>query len=213
MLQEVFLNLIRQYSSDTGLAKKLWEEIEKAYAGKGRHYHTLDHLDFLLTQLTDVKSSVTSWNILLFTLYYHDFVYSVTRKDNEERSADAAAERMGFLDIPAADIAACRKQILATRSHEENQDADTRFFLDADLAILGSSPVKYRSYCAQVRKEYSIFPGILYNAGRKKVLSAYLNREWIYQTEYFYEKFELQARENIQRELSGIGGKLEVSSE
>jgi predicted metal-dependent HD superfamily phosphohydrolase len=41
----------------------------------------------------------------------------------------------------------------------------------------------------------------MYNKGRKQVLKHFLDRDSLYFTEYFKEKFETQARKNIKREL------------
>ena len=59
----------------------------------------------------------------------------------------------------------------------------------------------YSKYYQNVRKEYSIYPEILYKLGRKKVLKHFLAMEKIFKTDYFYQKFEKNARMNLQREF------------
>jgi predicted metal-dependent HD superfamily phosphohydrolase len=59
----------------------------------------------------------------------------------------------------------------------------------------------YSDYYKNVRKEYSIYPNLLYNPGRKKVLKHFLAMGKIFKTDYFYQKFEKNARLNLQKEL------------
>ena len=90
MLKETFIELLTNYTDSDNLTDELWTEIEKNYTNKKRHYHTLQHLDNLLTQLTEVKDQIQNWNTILFTLYYHDIVYNSLKSDNEEKSAELA---------------------------------------------------------------------------------------------------------------------------
>ncbi|MGE4514074.1 MAG: hypothetical protein AB7E26_09720, partial [Chryseobacterium sp.] len=72
------------------------------------------------------------------------------------------------------------------------------------LSILGSESEIYVSYTQKIRKEYSIYPDLLYRPGRKKVLEHFLKSESIFKTEYFKEKYELRARENILSEIESL---------
>lgn len=183
------------------LIAELWNEIEAYYSGEKRHYHTLDHLDNLLDQLSAVKSEIQNFETILFTLFYHDIIYDSLKSDNEEKSAELAETRMTQLAVPDQMIALCKEQILATKSHVQSADSDTNYFTDADLSILGQDWKDYSRYSQNVRKEYSIYPDLVYNAGRKKVLEHFLSMDPIFKTEYFYHKFENQAKENIQKEI------------
>ena len=75
MLRETFIALVAKYTDDDRLPNELWTEVERQYTGKKRHYHTLQHLDNLLAQLTELKDEIQNWETLLFTLYYHDIIY------------------------------------------------------------------------------------------------------------------------------------------
>lgn len=201
MLKETFIELLANYTEDDSLSQKLWTEIEKSYSDKKRHYHTLAHLDNLLIQLTEVKSEIKNWNANLFTLYYHDIIYNSLKSDNEEKSAELAAKRMKQVSVPVSTIELCSNQILATKSHVKSADSDTNYFTDADLSVLGQRWDVYTQYYKNVRKEYSIYPDFVYNPGRKKVLNHFLSMDRIFKTEYFYNKFEVQAKLNLQMEI------------
>ncbi len=201
MLKQTFIELIENYSTDDNLTIEFWDDIESNYSSKNRHYHTLNHLENLLNQLSEVKNEIKDWNCILFTLFYHDIIYKATKSDNEEKSADFALKIMTELSVSNFMIDNCKNQILATKTHSINSDSDTNFFIDADLSVLGQDWNSYSSYYKNVRKEYSIYPNILYNPGRKKVLKHFLAMEKIFKTDYFYQKFEANARLNVQKEL------------
>lgn len=201
MLKNTFLSLAANYSDDKVLNLTLWEEIVKNHTDKKRYYHTLVHLENLLFQLSQVKTEINSWNTILFTLFYHDVIYNSLKSNNEEKSTEFAIERMQLLYVPKEIIKRCENHILATKHHKVSEDTDTNYFTDADLAILGSNWETYEQYYKNVRKEYAVYPSLVYNPGRKKALKHILTMDNIFKTEYFHQKFEKAARENIQREI------------
>jgi predicted metal-dependent HD superfamily phosphohydrolase len=204
VLKETFIQLIGNYTTDARLIAQLWNEIETNYSNKKRHYHTLTHLDNLLQQLLAVKTEIKDWDTILFTLYYHDIIYNPLKTTNEEKSAEFAQNRMQLLGVPQPIIDNCVNQILATKKHLLSEDADTNIFTDADLCILGQPWQVYEKYYKQVRKEYALYPDLIYNPGRKKVLQHFLQMQQIFKTDYFFNKFEMQAKENVEKELQQL---------
>lgn len=204
MLKETFIGLLTNHTNNDRLIHKLWTEVETTYSGHERKYHTLQHLEHLLDVLTELKDQINDWNTILFTLYYHDVIYDASRSDNEEGSADFAEKRMQQLAVPNVAIKRCKNQILATKSHLESSDSDTNYFIDADLSVLGQPWEVYSDYFKNVRKEYITYPDTVYKPGRKKVLQHFLAMERIYKTDFFFTKFERQAKENLQTELQWL---------
>lgn len=203
-LKVIFFELIQKYTSDQRLIEPLWVEIEKKYSKKKRHYHNLTHLENLYFQLSKIKAEINDWDTLLFSLFYHDVIYNASKRDNEEKSADLAKENLLLISYPIDKINICYEQIMATKSHAVSDNNDTNFFTDADLSILGQSWKEYEMYSQHVRKEYAVYPDFLYNPGRKKVLHHFLSMKRIFKMDYFFEKFEKQARENLSRELKEL---------
>ena len=201
MLKTIFTDLVGHYTKDALLVDTLWNEIEKSYSHKKRYYHNLTHLERLIEQLAAYKAIVSDWNTILFSVFYHDIVYKVLLKDNEEKSANLAVDRLGQIDFPSQKIIVCSQQILATKAHTTSNNPDTNLFTDADLSVPGLDQLAYEIYCGQIRKEYSIYPDIVYNPGRKKVLSHFLQMENIFKTTAFAEKYETQARANLTWEI------------
>lgn len=204
MLAKEFAEAVLRYSKDTALAGELWDEIEKSYTAKKRYYHDQSHLENLFKELSSVKEFVEDWDCIIFSIAYHDIVYNTLQKDNEEQSAARAEQRLAKITFLTARIRKCSQLILATKGHTVSSDQDTNFFTDADLSILGAPWEVYEAYFKNIRKEYSYYPDMLYNPGRKKVLQHFLSMEKIFKTDKFFTKYEEQARKNLSAELNTL---------
>ena len=192
----------------TGLHENLidsnWKEVRKAYQSSSRHYHNLSHLDQLVAELQSVKDEIQDWTTLIFSVAYHDFVYKILRKDNEEKSGERAVKKLLEFKYDFIKMNKCKSQILATKSHGVSNDSDTNYFTDADLSILGVPSNRYALYTLQIRKEYRYYPDLLYNPGRVKVLRHFLDMAAIFKTQHFTKRYEEQARINIEWEIGQL---------
>ncbi len=200
-LKDRFVQLCFPFTKDQDLIARLWKEIETKYTEKGRHYHDLLHLERMFEEFEAIKDSISEFSLISFAVFYHDVIYDATSKSNEEKSASTAEKRLTELDLGKEEIAIISAQILATKSHQNSENSDINYLLDADLSVLGKDWETYLDYTQKIRKEYSIYPDFLYKPGRKKVLRHFLELESIFKTEYFKGKYEVQAKENIEKEL------------
>ena len=189
MLQETFIQLLKKYSADKKRIVELWNEIESNYSNKKRHYHTLSHLENLSQQLLPVKSLIKNWDTVLFSLYYHDVIYNPLKTTNEEKSAAFATNRLRSISVSDKIIKDCVYQILATKKHTACENADVNYFTDADLSILGQPWDEYEVYYKNVRKEYCLYPDLIYIPGRKKVLQHFLQMGRIFKTDFFFDGY------------------------
>jgi len=203
ILEPLFTLMIAELTGDA-LGASYWSEIELNYGKSKRHYHNLQHLDAITRELLEIKHALTNWQTLLFSIAYHDIIYNPLRHNNEEKSAEFAFKRMTTLHCNAEQINNCTAQILATKTHTVSADADTNYFTDADLSILGSSPAVYKGYVQSIRKEYKLYPDFIYNPGRQKVLKHFLEMPAIFKTAHFANKYESSARINLQEELRSL---------
>ncbi|HJW18218.1 MAG TPA: hypothetical protein VJ499_13900 [Flavisolibacter sp.] len=204
MMQTTFTNLAARYCSNKRLIEQVWSEIEKSYSNPKRAYHTLSHLQQFYNELESASELIQNREALLFSLFFHDLVYNPLRRDNEERSNIIAENRLATLDVPPALIHTCMALIMATKAHERSEDNDTNIFTDADLSILGQPADVYDAYIAAIRKEYILYSDLLYKPGRKAVVQHFLSQERIFKTDHFFQKYEQQARQNLQRELLNL---------
>lgn len=204
MFQDTFKAELRALTNNNQLIAKLWTEIKVSYSRPGRHYHNLSHLDNLLSELTPLKDEIEDWQVIFFSIAYHDIVYNALKSDNEEKSARLAFERLSGLPVTSRQRDKCCSQIIATKGHNISNDNDTNLFTDADLAILGSESDKYKLYAKMIRKEYKLYPDLIYKPGRLKVLEHFLSMPQIYKTVSFRVKYEAQARINLTDELKQL---------
>jgi len=196
-----FQQLVMPYTGHPEIGYEMWIDIEKAHQEKKRYYHNLTHLENLFTELSLVQDQINDWETVSFAVFYHDVVYKVQRKDNEERSADWAVKDLDALSYPSAKVKRCKSHIIATKSHEVTEDNDANLFTDADLSILGKEWEVYKQYFENIRKEYRIYPNPLYKPARKKALQHFLEMKHIYKTDVFRQLYETSARRNMAREL------------
>ena len=202
MLEQTFTTALLYYTSDPALITRYWKEITTAYLAKDRHYHNLTHLENLLVHLEAHKERCSDWHATIFAIAYHDIIYNTLRQDNEEKSAQLAQERLSAIGVPDIRIRLVYDMIIATQKHTVSENEDINLFIDADLSILGAPWEVYETYTKQIRKEYAIYPDLVYRPGRKKVLKHFSGMERIYKTAVFFEKYEQQAKNNIQKELN-----------
>ncbi|WP_103865360.1 hypothetical protein [Aquimarina sp. I32.4] len=202
MLKDIFISLATKYSNNTEYITSLWNEIEKKHSKSNRHYHNLSHLYHLYSNLNQVKNDIEDWDIILFALFYHDFIYNVHKHNNEEKSAKKALKTLQELSTNKQRATLCSDIILATKGHNISAKKDINYFTDADLSILGSDWRSYQTYFENIRKEYKYYPDFMYNKGRIKILHHFISMPKIFKTDYFYTRFESQAKENITNEIN-----------
>lgn len=185
----------------------LWQDIAVRYNETQRAYHTLSHLEQLFEQFEQIKRKLSEPHIIALALYYHDVIYDPTRADNELKSAEYAVEALGHY-LSTEHCQHIYALIMMTASHQLNELAnpdksnDAAYFLDMDLSILGASWPDYERYAQAIRQEYMHVPLADYRIGRMAVLNGLLAHPRLYLTDYYYEQLEVQARDNIKREVN-----------
>jgi predicted metal-dependent HD superfamily phosphohydrolase len=210
-IRAVWDQLAGKYSNDKVLIDRFFREIERKYTSSRRHYHNLHHIQALLQICETYAGQLQDRDVVMFSVFYHDIIYNVLRKDNEPRSAGLAVKRLLALGVPADKAEQVKIYIEATQTHTISSDVtyttDLRLFLDFDMSILGAGWNDYEAYTRQVRREYRIYPDKLYYPGRRQFLQHYLQAEFIFQTQVFRERYEARARENMARDLAETGNR------
>ncbi|XP_053394470.1 uncharacterized protein LOC123523487 [Mercenaria mercenaria] len=212
-LQQTWNEYCKAFGVKQDIIDKYWSEIESKYTEKQRYYHTLNHLTHMFTLFDDVKDELSRPELVAMAIFFHDIEYEPTEKDNEEKSAVLFKEFSTNFEAqdaePQKDSALVFDWIIETKKHETEVHRtpeifgrdDLHFFLDMDMAILGVSDSDYKKYADEIRQEYIHIPDQLFKQGRAKVLRSFLKVPNIYATEIFRNKFEKQARENIEAEI------------
>jgi predicted metal-dependent HD superfamily phosphohydrolase len=176
----------------------LFERLLAAYNEPHRHYHTQQHLVECLEHFDAALALAAEPGEVEIALWFHDAIYALRGSDNELRSADWAVQELGVIGATTQVQARVHSLIMATRHNATPSDADQQLLVDIDLAILGATPARFSEYDRQVRAEYSWVPGLLYRIKRKAVLKHFLTRDRLYSTSHFRDRYEQQARLNLQ---------------
>ncbi|MFW2177285.1 MULTISPECIES: hypothetical protein [unclassified Moraxella] len=207
-MQSVLDNLLNQLAIPPHKISDCWHNLTQHYDELHRHYHNLTHIQALLSHFERIKPQLAQPSVVLLAIFYHDVIYQTQGKNpssNERQSADFFIHELGEC-LPNDVVNRVVDFIMATEKHEmaDKTDSDMAYFLDMDLSILGQSEAIYQAYAQAIRLEYQHVPKFLYNFSRKKALKHFLNRERLYFTDDFVEKFEGQARENIANEINQL---------
>ena len=112
------------------------------------------------------------------------------------------------MGIPINTVECVKNLILNTKNHQApSTDIDSQILLDADLAILGTSELEYKTYAQGIRQEYAWVADELYRVGRIQILQKFLQRERIYFTPQLFVKLEARARLNLQAEIATLSSR------
>lgn len=197
-----------RFAADQGQVEDLFTQLVASYSAADRAYHNLSHIRTLVDLSASIRQRIEDYQALSLAIWFHDAIYNTRKNDNEEMSARFAVKTLGRFKIPIDTLAVSCEMIIASREHRKNGfSEDINFFLDLDLAILGSEESVYLDYASAIREEYRWAPDPLYYKGRKKVLERYLERESIYLTTELAQLFEEKARRNMARELESLAAR------
>ena len=198
-LNKIYSELLSNIGFSANDIQQNWLDLEKEYSGKSRYYHNLTHIAAMSESFETYRDKLDKPNEILFSIFYHDYIYKSSKKDNELKSAEFA------LSILPKNISFDHQlvfdAICATQQHQHNIIEDINWLIDFDLKILARDWNEYQIYFEQIRKEYSIYPDFLYKPGRAKALKHFLENEFIFQTEEFRKLYEEKARVNIEKEI------------
>lgn len=183
-----------------------FDEIAALYASPPRHYHTLGHIERSLAELDRVRQSVPEPLAVELALWFHDIVYDTRRPDNEERSAEVAADFLRRLGADGAMIARVKGAILATKHGGGADEPAAQWTADVDLkeGLVADSPAAFERLCAQIREEYAWVPAAIYAKTRADFLKKFLARDSIFLLEPYRAAFEREARANLAGEIARL---------
>ncbi|HEV7394527.1 MAG TPA: hypothetical protein VGO08_23020 [Burkholderiales bacterium] len=184
----------------------LLQDLIGRYCEPHRKYHTTQHLDECFDRLQALRSTAAHPHEIELALWFHDAIYDVKRRDNEEKSADWARSTVSAAGLAAEIGQRVHALVMATRHNAVSRDVDEQILVDVDLSILGASPERFDEYEQQVREEYSWVPDVLFRHKRRSVLTEFLERPTIFNTAGFINRYEAQARANLERSIKRLVG-------
>ncbi len=205
LLEERFTALWRRClvpgaSSDAGA---IWSLLVQHYSEPHRFYHDREHLAHCLDELDLAATLVAHPDQVEMAIWFHDVINEPGVSDNEQRSADFFRGLGGtLLDTEFSN--AVTDLILVTTHREKPPIPDQCFICDIDLASFGCPWECFLRDSSAVKAEFTGTEEEYYR-GKEAFLRTMLGRSRVFLTDFFYRRYEQQARENIGRLLDMIG--------
>jgi predicted metal-dependent HD superfamily phosphohydrolase len=206
------IDVLRSVSLDDADVENKVLALKSRYDEPWRHYHNFEHPLEMFAILLDNRSVVQNLGAVAWAVMYHDAIYDPTAQHgrNEELSAQLAEHELsGVVDSRVLDVTA--HYIRETVGHTADaNDSDLDLFMDIDLAILGSSPDRYKRYATDVRREYAHVADNIYAAGRTQVLRSLAGGALggqIYRTEKLASVCQTQAKKNTEEEINSLNSR------
>lgn len=212
-----FVGLVRRLSGHGRdyVASGWFDVLRGLYSEPHRKYHGIAHIDNLLDRLDALRPfSAPHLDRLLeaeVAIWFHDAVYVVGSKVNEETSALLARSFMfsigctdtvgGLGGRPGSALDIVQDAIMATK-HDGRELANNaaRVMVDLDLAGFADPWDRFEENNARIREEYAAVPDEQYRWGRIAFLSNLLNRRIF----HVLTDLEQPARENIHRHILAL---------
>jgi pantetheine-phosphate adenylyltransferase len=138
-----------------------------------RHYHNLNHLNDLISQINENKSkySEKEYEKLILTALFHDSIYDPMSNDNEEKSAQFFES---CLQEKNSDTDEIKQMILDTKTHTATTPLSEKFN-QLDMSIVESDFDKLVQWEEGISEEYKSY-GEEYKEGRLKFLESLLDK-------------------------------------
>lgn len=194
----------RQFSLNRCQTQQLYARLLAAYSEPQRHYHGMQHILECLSHFDQIRAQLQQPALVELALWFHDAVYDPKAHDNEQQSAILCQQLCAdFLTVEQLETVS--RWILATRQHHPGNEPDLNALLDIDLAILAAPPARFAEYQQQIRQEYAWVEQRLYQHKRRAVLAQFYQMQPLYQTRYFQQHHEAQAKHNLAQALSATG--------
>jgi predicted metal-dependent HD superfamily phosphohydrolase len=180
----------------------IYAELCSRYAEPYRRFHNLDHIRDCVQRFDEVAHLLDDSDSVELALWFHDAVYEVGATTNERRSAEM------FIDLSAGARFGFRHHvcglIMATRHARLIHGNDRQFMVDIDLSGFGVPWDEFMRNGARLREESAHQDDAQYNSGLVVFLGRLQRRPRFFFTEYFHDRYELQARENLSRVLAEL---------
>jgi len=194
----------------------MMENIKPFYSENGRFFHTLEHLtlgfqeigEYTDWYIENVSKDENDTGVTLEQVaswFYHDVVYNpVESSNNEKKSAEFAEKSLSKFKTIAVNLEVVKKIILDTKDHKPSIH-ESKLILDIDMSSLGYEYDKFIHYRKLAMMEYATYYSeeLLIN-GTIQFIEKCQKEKRLYNLDYFFNKYEFQARENLNKYLDEL---------
>lgn len=181
-----------------GDSKVAFSDLFSRYNESYRRYHNLSHIEHCLSEFDTAKHLLDEPLAVELAIWWHD------SDEDELQSARLFKVAARSAKISESIIQYAFELILVTKPGAVADFKDKKFIQDIDRSILGQSEEVFDKYEMEIRSEYAWVGEEEFRSGRSKILKMLISSGSIYSTEFFREKYEQRAVENIARSIAKL---------
>ncbi len=188
---------------ESAAAATVYGRLIELYGEPHRHYHTLNHIRHCLREFDRAAALMDEPDAVEMALWFHDAIYQPGARDNERRSADLFRR---WSDGRAEPVFQQRVDdlVMATTHREPPGWRDAGFVVDIDLSSYGLPWETCERDGRLIRAEFAAVADDQYYPGHLRFLWALQDRPTIFSTQFFQQRYEGVARENLARIIAGL---------
>ena len=180
-------------------AGAVFDELDTLYREPHRRYHTAAHIEHCLRQFDFAADRMDEPDAVEMALWFHDAIYDVPGKENELRSAELFAARADGRGSEQFRSEVHRLIMATTHLDPPPATLDESFIVDIDLSSFGLPWEEFLRDSRAVRAELLHVSDAEFYPRQKQFLESLAARFEFCFTEFFRDRHEARARENIER--------------
>ena len=192
-------------STATDNSASIHRRLVDGYGEPGRCYHTLEHIEHCLQMFDACRAQLEQPDAVELAVWFHDVVFEPGRCDNEKRSAEL------YLELTAGahddDTRALVERLIMVTLHNgiSLDDADAPYMVDIDLSSFGLSWAEFLRDSENLRRESAHLDDAEYYRKQTGFQQALLARDRFFRSDFFAERYEQPARDNLAKYFAEIG--------
>ena len=195
--QALWQRCLLEDSSDDSAS--VHQRLLAAYAEPQRFYHNLTHIEHCLSVFDEVKSLLSNPDAVELALWTHDVIYQPGARNNEALSVEWYRDIAAGVHHPDL-VQRVSRHIIATLHNDKPlDDEDSRYLVDIDLSSFAMPWDDFLRDSRNLRRENPQITDQEYHHNQRKFQKLLLSRQRFYHSDYFFQHYEQQARDNLAR--------------
>ena len=184
------------------------QRLVDGYNEDQRYYHTLEHIEHCLRMFDACKPKLEHADAVELSVWFHDVIFVPGECDNERLSADLYLQYTDGVQQPAM-RALVERLIMATLHNGDSLvDADAAYMVDIDLSSFGLSWAEFLRDSDNLRRENAHLGDSDYYQKSTDFQNFLLARDRFFRTDFFAERFETRARENLAKYFAELKSRM-----
>ncbi len=178
-------------------SQAVYQQLLGAYNEPHRVYHRLEHIENCLMLFDQVSELLDDPDAVELAIWFHDVIYKVGDSDNEQLSANLFMTLTDGLFSNEFRDRVYRHIMATCHDCSAITNSDTKLMVDIDLSSFGLPWAEFLIDSKKVRAEMTHLSDAEYNQKQTSFQLTLLNQPTFFNSDYFHEHYEAQARSNL----------------